>query len=398
MKIRVCRYKLGGYPPNSAGSDGMSSPDQAESIQADVLIIGAGPAGCATAIHLGQLGIRNVVLVDRHQFPRDKTCGSGISPKGIETLKALGVWDAIAPDAYSIKGLRLVTPGNAEAYISAAEEAVAIVCKRRILDNCLLRRAESLGLRFIPAFEARELIYDRGRAAGAEARDGRTVRAKYTVVADGAHSRFTLNSKSKRTLQGIMGWWENVPFKPNHVEMVFDEMLLPHYGWLFPETSSRVNIGICYEDPSHTKNANVLFDRFLRKHYGTRLAAAVQLKHWKGSPISYSYRVRHLQSPGRLIVGEAGRLTHPATAEGIYQGMRSGMIAAEALRDVLSESSDEERTWTAYEARCRRAFRGSFWSARLWRGAVKTSLLDWMVGLGQQPGVKRALAKLMSQM
>jgi geranylgeranyl reductase family protein len=376
----------------------MSPSAEAAAIYADVLIIGAGPAGSATAIHLGQLGVGNVVLVDRQNFPRDKTCGSGVSPKGIEILKALGVWDAVTPEAYSIKGLRLVTRGNAEAYICAADDAVAIICQRRILDNCLLERARTLGVRFIPAFEARTLIYDGARATGVEARDGRTVRAKYTVVADGAHSRFTLNPKSKRTLQGIMGWWENVPFKPNHVEMIFDETLAPHYGWLFPETASRVNIGICYEDMSHRKNANALFDRFLQKHYGTRLTEAVQLNHWKGYPISYSYQVGKLQSPGRLVVGEAGRMTHPATAEGIYQGMRSGMLAAEALRDVLSNSADEAATWLAYEARCRRAFRASFWSAKIWRGAVKSPMLDWVVGFGQRPGVKRALARLMTQM
>src|SRR6266404_3711769 len=168
----------------------MSPSAEASIIYADVLIIGAGPSGSATAIHLGQLGVRNVVLVDRQQFPRDKTCGSGVSPKGIEILKALDVWNAVTPEAYSIKGLRLVTPGNAEAYICATDDAVAIVCQRRILDNCLLERARTLGVRFIPAFEARTLIYDGARAAGVEARDGRTVRAKYTVVADGAHSRF----------------------------------------------------------------------------------------------------------------------------------------------------------------------------------------------------------------
>src|SRR5437868_580357 len=199
-------------------------------MDADVLIIGAGPAGTATAIHLGQLGIQNVVLVDRQEFPRDKTCGSGVSPKGIETLKALGVWDAIKPEAYSIRGLRLVTPRNEEAYISAADEAVAIICQRRILDNCLLERARLLGVRFIPAFEARTLQYEGDRVAGVEARDGRIVKAKFVVVADGAHSRFGVNGKNRQTLQGIMGWWNNVPFKANHVEMIFDETLAPHYG------------------------------------------------------------------------------------------------------------------------------------------------------------------------
>ena len=80
----------------------------ASEYNADVAIIGAGPAGTAAAIHLGQLGAGNVILVDRHDFPRDKTCGSGVSPKGLDVLKALGVWDQVMPEAYWIKGLRLV--------------------------------------------------------------------------------------------------------------------------------------------------------------------------------------------------------------------------------------------------------------------------------------------------
>jgi len=91
-------------------------------------------------------------------------------------------------------------------------------------------------------------------------------------------------------------------------------------------------------------------------------------------------------------------MTHPATAEGIYQGMRSGMIAAEALRDVISQSANEQQAWTAYQSRCRRAFLASFWSARLWHCTVASPLLDVVVRFGQTPMVKTALAKLMAQM
>src|SRR5271170_7655713 len=82
------------------------------SMEAEVLIIGAGPAGTAAAIHLGQLGVTNVVLVDRLDFPRDKTCGSGVSPNGIATLRTLGVWAEVASHAYAIHGLRVVFAGG----------------------------------------------------------------------------------------------------------------------------------------------------------------------------------------------------------------------------------------------------------------------------------------------
>ncbi len=217
-------------------------------------------------------------------------------------------------------------------------------------------------------------------------------------MANGTHSRFVVNQQPKRMMQAIMGWWEHVPFEPNHVEMIFEKMVAPCYGWLFPESDTRVNIGICYEDATHRKNARLLFDQFLQKHYRTRLTGAAQVGDWKGHPISYSYNVGRLQSPGRLVIGEAGRMTHPATAEGIYQGMHSGMIAAEAVRDTISEKRAEREALAMYEMRCRRAFLASFLSAKLWRCAVTSPLLDWLVAFGQRPTAKTALAKIIAQM
>src|SRR5579864_1667955 len=236
-------------------------------IEADIAIVGAGPAGTATAVHLGQLGVRNVLLVDRLDFPRDKTCGSAVSPKGLEVLKALGVWEQVEPRSYWIRGLRLVTPGGRDIVLSGGDRAAAIVCCRRTLDHLLIERALSLGVRFVPHLYTQELVEEAGRVVGFRALDGREVRARWTVIADGAHSRFTIDPRPKQMIQAIMGWWENVAFRPHHVEMIFDKMLRPYYGWLFPESETRVNIGICYEDPDHTRNARTLFAEFLEKHY-----------------------------------------------------------------------------------------------------------------------------------
>ena len=367
-------------------------------VDADVAIIGAGPAGTAAAIHLAHIGVQNVVLVDRYDFPRDKTCGSGVSPKGMEVLKELRVWEQVKPQAYSIKGLRLVTAKDHEIFLSGGESAAAIICCRRTLDHLLLSEATRSGVRFIPNFDVEGLLNSSGRVVGFHGRDGRRVQAKYTIVANGAHSRLAVNPSPKQMMQAIMGWWDHVPFEANHVEMVFDKMVVPCYGWLFPESSTRVNIGICYEDENHTKNARALFSQFLQKHYRARLAGAVQVGDWKGHPISYSYKVGQLHSPGRIIIGEAGRMTHPATAEGIYQGMRSGIIAAEVLKKVLAGSISDEKAGATYEAQCRRAFGLSFSSAKLWRRLVTSSMLDRIVAFSERPMMKTALGKLMAQM
>lgn len=372
-----------------------------EPIQANVVILGAGPAGTAAAAHLGALGVRNVVLLDKHDFPRDKTCGSGISPKGIETLKELGVWHDIAPHGYWIKGIRIVTPGGYDSTQSAGDVGQALVCKRRVLDHALLQRAVARGTRFVPNFHVTEALEEGGRVVGVRAADGREVRAKYTLVAGGSHCRVGLpEQRPRKVIQAIMGWWDDVPFEPHHVEMIFDRMVEPYYGWLFPEGERRVNIGITYEDPEDgpKKNARQLFTEFLDAYYRDRLEGATQVGPWKGHPIVWSYEIEKLTAPGRVVIGEAGLMTHPATAEGIYQGMRSGMLGAEAVADVLSGRRSEDDAMREYERACRRVFQLSFWGGGVFRKLVRTDALDWMVKLGDTPMIQSAAARLMAQM
>ena len=370
----------------------------AEQIFADVVIVGAGPSGTAAAAHLGQLGMNRVVMVDRADFPRDKTCGSGISPKGITCLRDLGVWADVEPHSVRITGIRIVTPGDHESYQSAGDAVEAVVCQRRVLDHLILKRAQSLGTRFIPHFVADGLIEEGGRVTGVRAKDGREVRARVTVIAGGTHCRLVPDRRPRKLIQAIMGWWDGVPYRRGHVEMIFDRDIAPYYGWLFPESDTRVNIGITYEDPKNERNARDVFTRFLDKHYRGRLASAEQIGAWKGHPIAYSYRIEKLTSPGRVVIGESGLLTHPATAEGIYQGMRSGMLAAEALRDVLRHGEDEARAFAAYEKRVKEAFQLSFLGGGVFRALVKTPVLDWLVKAGEQPAVQSAAAKVMAAM
>jgi len=366
--------------------------------EVNVAIIGAGPAGTATAAHLGQLGIDGVCLLDSHPFPRDKTCGSGVSPKGVEVLRALGVWDDVRREAYPITGLRLVTPGGREAYVSGGADLDCVVCLRRTLDELILKRALATGVSFTPHFTAQRLIEERGRVVGVVAKDGREVRARLTVVAGGTHCTLVPRRRPRKILQAIMGWWDGVPFREHHVEMIFDRELRPLYGWLFPEGNGRVNIGIVYEDPRHEKNARELFARFLDRQYKERLAGATQVGALKGHPIAYSYRIEGLTSPGRVVVGESGLLTHPATAEGISQGMRSGMMAAEAIEDVLKSGVREAVAWDAYERRCRKTFRASFLGGGAFRLLLQTPIPDLVARAAGAPWVRRTAARILASL
>ena len=159
---------------------------------------------------------------------------------------------------------------------------------------------------------------------------------------------FSSDKRPKRTISTLMGWWEGMPFLPNTLEMIFDKNLSPLYGWMFPETETRCNIGICMdgEGPDGRKterNVREVFARFLEDHFRDRLRDARQIGKLKGHPISYTTWIRDLTAPGMLHLGEAARITHNATGEGIFQAMQSGLYAADALADVLGGAQRKAR-------------------------------------------------------
>lgn len=367
-------------------------------LQTEVAIVGAGPTGSTAALGLLARGVKDVLLLDSHDFPRDKTCASGLSPRAIEIMQELGVWaDAVAPMAYPVNALRIVTPGGYDAVVSAGVDAAAAICLRRHFDDALRESAVKRGARFVPRFRAKEGLVDgAGRWRGVRAADGTEVDARYVVVATGAHSALSSDPSRKRALHTIMGWWEDIEFRPNTVEMLWDDLIAPCYGWLFPETAERVNIGITYDDDDKEKNARALFARFLDKHYSDRLAGARQVGGLRGFPIVYTYRSGRLATPGRFIAGEAGRLTHPATGEGISQGMDSALYAADAIARIREGRTSEPRELLRYDRRCARRFMPSFWMGRAFRGALRTPMLDWVVRASNMPAVQKRAARFLS--
>jgi flavin-dependent dehydrogenase len=380
----------------NAGTQTQAAREQ--KIQSHVAIIGAGPAGTATALRLARNGVTDVVLADSADFPRDKTCGSGLSPRGIEAAKELGVWSRLEARAYPICGLRLFTRGGREASVSGGAATQAAICLRREMDYEILKAALELDVRFVSYFRASQPILRGGRWVGIRASDGREIMADYVVVANGAHSKLTASDRPKRLIHTCMGWYEGISFPENHVEMYWDKMLTPYYGWLFPESEKRVNIGITYEEDGSRTNARERFRLFLDKHFASRLRQAKQIGNWKGHPILYTYRLGNLGSPGRFVVGEAGRMTHPATGEGISQAMRSGMFAADALSDIMLCGRSESLSLREYERKCARAFLPSFWVGRAFRQVIQTPVLDWISEFGMRPAVKKTVADVLARL
>jgi menaquinone-9 beta-reductase len=347
-----------------------------------VLIIGAGPAGASAAIALASRGVSDVLLVDRDHFPRDKTCGSGLSPAALHLAEALGVGDKVQARANPIEWVRILTPGGEELILPA--NSAAVVLLRKDFDQLLTDRARELGVRFQTGFRASELVRDGSRrVVGVRSFDGKEHRASFVLCADGAHSIFSPDRRPKRFISTLMGWWEGANLPRRRLDMVFDRNLTPLYGWMFPETATRVNIGICVDaQDGHGRRAvrdlRALFERFLDDHYREALRGARRLGSLKGHPIAFSTWVSHCTAPGALWVGEAARVTHNATGEGISQAMQSGVFAAEAVSAVVRGERSEASAWRHYVWQHRRRFTAGFAAGHLVRALVASRGLDWL--------------------
>ena len=360
----------------------------------EILIVGAGPSGAAAAVRLGQLGIRDVLLVDRDRFPRNKTCGSGLSPAALHVAEALGIGAELRKRANPIVTVRFVTPSGIELRVPA--NSAAVILLRKEFDNLLVERARGLGVRFRDRWRAVEAIEENGRVAGVRGLEGEEIRARWTLFADGAQSAFSTDGRERRHIDALMGWWEGPDFEPGRLDMVFDPELSPLYGWLFPETATRVNIGICVDAQDEygrkvPRDLRALFHGFLRRHFATELRTAQQIGSWKGHPIVHTTWIANVSRPGALLIGEAARLTHNGTGEGISQAMQSGVFAADALATVVRGQADEPAAWRAYLRALRRRFTPGFAAGHLLRELVADGMLDRLARTYNSESFQRAI-------
>ncbi len=165
---------------------------------ADVIVVGAGPGGAATAILLAEHGL-TVQLLDRARFPRPKICGEYLSPEAPRVLDRLGVLKTVDGLATPLAGMRIIAPDGT--VVSGEYRAVgdwrpyrehAMAIERALLDETLVERVRALPIEFREQTRVSDVLVERGQAVGVEAldRDGRVARLSATLViaADGRTS------------------------------------------------------------------------------------------------------------------------------------------------------------------------------------------------------------------
>ncbi|MGZ6098637.1 MAG: NAD(P)/FAD-dependent oxidoreductase, partial [Myxococcaceae bacterium] len=263
-------------------------------------------------------------------------------------------------------------------------------------DNLLVERARSLGVRFRDGFRVTEAIEENGRVVGVRGVDGSEIRARWVLFADGAHTLFSRDDRERRHIDALMGWWEGPGFEPGRLDMVFDRELSPLYGWLFPETATRVNIGICIDAQDEygrkvPRDLRAVFQAFLDRHYPDVLRSAKQVGGWKGHPIVHTTWITNVTRPGALLIGEAARLTHHGTGEGISQAMQSGLYGAAAVARLVRGEATENVAWRGYVRALRRRFTAGFAGGYVLRDLVASGALDSLARTYNSESFQRAI-------
>ena len=326
--------------------------------QTDVLVVGAGPAGSATAAWAARLGL-DVLLTDAAVFPRDKTCGDGLTPRAIGELERLGLGDWLRAHTVN-QGLRahgfgqtllLPWPGG-----SLPDWGSAVA--RTELDDHLRTTAIKSGARAIDGVRAVDVRRDGDRVTGVVfARGDETleVSCRRLVVADGVRSplgKLLGREWHRDTVYGVAGrsyvtsTMSDDPWISSHLELRGEQgEVLSGYGWIFPLGTGEVNLGV--GTLATAKRPTDLKVRRLMESYAGQQRATFGLGDELRAPTSallpMGGAVTGVAGPNWALVGDAAACVNPLNGEGIDYGVEGGRLVAE----LMADDADLATAWPA---------------------------------------------------
>ncbi len=382
-------------PPDTRPSTG---PDAAgrrpPAGEADVIVVGAGPAGATTAFYLAQSGL-DVLLLEKSRFPREKVCGDGLTPRAVKALVGMGISVSEQDGWVRNKGLRVIGAGKRMELPwpeLASYPGYGLVRTRHDLDETLARRAQQAGARLVEGVTVTGPVrHERtGRITGVVARAAgeegeRTYAARVVVAADGNSSRLSvgmgLSKRDDRPLGvAVRTYYKTPRHDDDYLESWLDlwdgDRLLPGYGWIFGMGDGTSNVGLGLLNTS-AAFGNTDYHALLRKwlkgmpaEWGFTEENRTQPIRGAALPMGFNRTPHYYQ--GLLLVGDAGGMVNPFNGEGIAYAMESGEILARTITQALARArrAETERVLAGYPHALSQAYGGYYALGRVFVKAI----------------------------
>jgi menaquinone-9 beta-reductase len=402
----------------------------------DVLVIGSGPAGASCAYWLAEAGW-DVAVVEKKRFPREKTCGDGLTPRAVRQLEDMGLGHVLT-GAHRYTGLRSCAYGRTLELPwpeHPSFPSVGYVITRHDLDRLVADHAAKAGATMWPGTEAVEPLLglpdDPGAGPapglgtdaalpacrGAVVRDTasgarRTVEARYVVVADGANSRFgrALGATRQRDWplgMALRGYYRSPRHDDTFIESHLDVRdpegnVVPGYGWIFPLGDGRVNVGVgllSVEGRWKGLNTTHLLETFVRDAPASwQLSSEVACGPATGGKLPMGLAVGPRLGPNVVVAGDAAGSINPFNGEGIAYGYETGRFAAASLGEALAGGG--YGALAEYEARLQAAYGLYYKVARQFvRLISRPEIMRACVGTGMRaPGLMAVLLRIMANL
>ena len=367
----------------------------------DVVVVGGGPAGSATGYWLARQG-HDVCVIERKSFPREKTCGDGLTPRAVHQLTEMGLADGLTK-YHRFEGLRATAHGRV-LELQWPKHPVfpshGYVVRRRDLDAMVADHAVAAGVTLLQGTEAVDPVLERGFVRGAVVqRKGvvgtEEIRARYVVVADGANSRFGRALGTSRTREwpygtAIRGYWTSPRHDDPWIESALDVKdrngnPMPGYGWIFPVGDGTVNVGFgllsTFRDFKSVNTTHALQEYVLTAPDYWELTPDGLCDKPTAGKLPMGGSVGPKAGPTYLVVGDAAGTVNPFNGEGIDYAYETGRLAAEILHEALVNA--DPTVLGTYERRLQAEYGQYFKVARLFAKIIgRPALMTQMTRVG----------------